>query len=73
MTVDDLRPCITHRVPINRCAPCWPMFLANLGRACWMKIIEKRKAPWLFVPRASFFKPTIQEQRVFARQVGLLK
>ena len=32
--IDDLRPCLAHRLPINRCASCWPLFLKHLGALC---------------------------------------
>ncbi len=32
--VDDLRPCIKHRVKLNHCAACWPDYLVHLGDLC---------------------------------------
>ena len=30
-TCDDLRTCLEHGIPINRCEPCWPLFLNHLA------------------------------------------
>lgn len=31
----DLRKCLAHNTPINRCAPCFPGFLRWLGKLCY--------------------------------------
>jgi hypothetical protein len=31
-TCADLRKCIRHSIPVNRCSECWPGYLAHLGR-----------------------------------------
>ena len=43
----DLRRCIDHNIPVNRCALCLPRFLSWLGRQC--------VAGWIFRP--SSFEP----------------
>lgn len=67
--IDDLRPCIAHRLPINQSEVCWLAILMHLGQRCVTDAIRERQ--WL--PRASFSRPTIREQAVFANQIGLLK
>lgn len=65
--IDDLRPCLAHRIPINLCAPCWPSLLAHLGHACWIAITEGRsqrgKPAEFWFPGKSLTKPSPQELR----------
>lgn len=30
----DLRRCLKHGIPVNRCSECWPGFLRYLGHLC---------------------------------------
>jgi len=41
--VDDLRRCLEHNVPINRCGKCWPTFLTILGNMAWRAYQEGKK------------------------------
>lgn len=36
--VDDLRKCISHGAPINRCRACWPAYLRILSAKCAAEI-----------------------------------
>ena len=65
--IDDFRPCIAHRLPINRCETCWPVILLRLGQCCATDAIRER----VWIQRDSLSKPTLKEQAVFARQLRL--
>lgn len=41
--VDDLRPCNPHKIPVNRCAACWPGYLKWLGRKVWVEWCEEQR------------------------------
>lgn len=40
---DDLRPCLQHRLPVNKCALCWPVYLQQLGEAAWREVLRGRQ------------------------------
>jgi hypothetical protein len=40
--VGDLRLCLRHNLPVNRCIECWYEYLKHLGRSCFEQILLAR-------------------------------
>ncbi len=40
--VADLRRCVEHKIPINRCRPCWSWYRRNLGHLCHLATEKAR-------------------------------